>query len=182
MSLGIKSANGNSDSGSTEREWKDDWLHVNLPMILENDARVLNGACGVSSMPLNSWMRFSASRSKLFKWLPSESGDLTGIGLPYHANVFERSAQYPCKRSQKQRDQKKMNNIEYGCIQLELNQSGKAKYIHLFPSTAPCCSSIFVSERLLLRTATVSGDSPSVFKLHSKEFSFDLFHAFKLKR
>lgn len=49
----------------------------NLPIILENEARVLNGACGASSMPLSSWMRFSASRSKLFKWFPNESVDLT---------------------------------------------------------------------------------------------------------
>lgn len=51
----------------------------NLPIILENEARVLNGACGASSKPLNSWIRFSASRSKLFKWLPNESVDLTGL-------------------------------------------------------------------------------------------------------
>lgn len=46
--------------------------------MLENDARVLNGICGTSSAPpLNSFILLSASRSKAFKWLPSESGDLT---------------------------------------------------------------------------------------------------------
>lgn len=38
-------------------------------------------------------------------------------------------------------------------------------YLHCELSTAPCCSSIFVIERLLLSTATSSGDRPSLFRL-----------------
>lgn len=48
-------------------------------MMLENEALVLNGACGISSVPLSSYILLSASRNKAFKWLPSASGVLTVI-------------------------------------------------------------------------------------------------------
>lgn len=103
ISLRIKCANG------LTKEENENYIHramrrilINLPIILEKDARVLNGACGVSSIPLNSWMRFSASRNKLFKWLPNESGDLTkyelhiektikqnGRNIQLHGNWYE---------------------------------------------------------------------------------------------
>lgn len=52
--------------------------NVYLPIILENDALVLNGGiCGLSSAPPSSYTRFSASCSSAFKWFPSESGVLT---------------------------------------------------------------------------------------------------------
>lgn len=38
-------------------------------------------------------------------------------------------------------------------------------HLHCVPSIAPYCSSIFVIDRLLLSTATSSGDNPSLFKL-----------------
>lgn len=139
---------------------------VNLPMILENDARVLNGACGMSSIPLSSWMRFSASRNKLFKWLPNESGDLTRLYAYKKVKWNEKGTQLQCnwpKKRKKERNQS-INQLILMCIKPKLNENYG---IHLFPSMAPCCNNIFVSERLLLRTATVSGDSPSVFKLHS---------------
>lgn len=91
-------------------------------------------------MPLSSWMRFSASRSKLFKWLPNESVDLTKTE---NGNTLNQ------------------NVLTVQIISQRMNQSNS----HLFPSVAPCCSSIFVNERLLLRTATSKGDNPSLFKL-----------------
>lgn len=50
----------------------------------------------------------------------------------------------------------------------------RTEHSHLLPSTAPCCRSIFVSERLLLRTATSNAENPSVFKLKKKQCNFQL--------
>lgn len=55
-------------------------------------------------------------------------------------------------------DEKRIVNHLIGC-------KWKKLYIHLFPSIAPCWISIFVSDRLLLRTATSNGDKLSLFKL-----------------
>lgn len=57
---------------------------VHLPIMLEKDARVLNGIWGLSSTPPNSYTRFSASCSRAFKWFPSESAVLS-------ANIYERN-------------------------------------------------------------------------------------------
>lgn len=46
-----------------------------------------------------------------------------------------------------------------------LHRAIRQHYSHCELSTAPCCSSIFVIERLLLSTATSNGDKPSLFKL-----------------
>lgn len=113
------------------------WQHGNSPIILENEARVLNGACGISSKPLNSWIRFSASRSKLFKWEPSESEVSTEILSNHHIWWILTAS---------------LSQVLY-------------LYSHVLPSVAPFCKSILVIERLLLSTAISNGDKPSLFEL-----------------
>lgn len=96
-------------------------------------------------MPLSSWIRFSASRSKLFKWLPKESADLTAIK---HSQCNENEGEHTTN----------FEKMQNGTTIIWNN-------LHFDPSDAPCCNSILVRERLLLSTATSNGDNPSLFKL-----------------
>jgi len=55
--------------------------------------------------------------------------------------------------------------IKLLCEQRANLVSQEDEYAHWFPSWAPNDTSILASCRLLLRTATSSGDSPSLFTL-----------------
>jgi hypothetical protein len=55
--------------------------------------------------------------------------------------------------------------MNYYVIRKQILFSLQVEYTHWFPSWAPNVTSILASCRLLLRTATSSGDSPSLFTL-----------------